>query len=128
MAAYLAATDRIQEGKMRGDAEGMATELASALAHGDTSGLDRLIRETEDAKGQLALLSPPAPCALHHRESLASLDDALDLLRSLKAAVGTSDPAGPMAAISARGAALRSRAETLEREERALRLRYGLVR
>ena len=126
--AYLDAVDRIQPGKMSGDAEGTANEMAAALAKGDTSDLDRMIGETEAAKEKLAALTPPAPCAAHYRESLGSLDDALAMLRSLKTAMESSDPAAQLSAVVTRATALRSRSEALQREDQALRQRYGLTR
>ena len=126
--AYFDAIDRIQPTAMNGEAEGIAGGIASALANGDTSGLDTMIRDTEAAKARLAAVATPPPCAVHHRESLGSLDDALEVLRSLKAAMESSDAAGALAAVSARGNALRSRAEALKKEEGTLRERYGLKR
>ncbi len=128
VAAYFDAIDHIQPTAMNGDAEGVAGGIASALANGDTSSLDKMIRETEAAKASLAAVATPPPCAVHHRESLGSLDDALEVLRSLKAAMGGSDPSGALAAVSARGNALRTRADALKREEETLRGRYGLKR
>jgi hypothetical protein len=128
VSAYLDAVDHVQPGKMSGDAEGIAGEMAAALAKGDTSGLDRMIRETEAAKERLAALAPPSPCAAHHRESLGSLDDALETLRSLKSALESPEPAALLAGVTARATALRSRSEVLQKEELALRHRYGLTR
>ena len=128
VAAYFEAIDRIQPTEMNGEAESVAGGIASALANGDTSGLDRMIRDTEAAKARLAAVATPPPCAVHHRESLGSLDDALEVIRSLKASMASSDPAGALAAVSARGNALRSRAEALKKEEGTLRDRYGLKR
>jgi hypothetical protein len=128
VATYLDAVDHVQPGKMSGDAEGLANEMAAALARGDTSGLDRMIRETEAAKESLAGLAPPAPCAALHRESLGSLDDALEMLRLLKAAMESPDAAARLSGVTTRAAALRSRSEALEKEELALRRRYGLAR
>lgn len=126
VAAYFDAVDRIQMGAVSGDAEGLASGMAAALANGDTSGLDKMIRESEAAKKQLAAVVPPVPCVAHHRETLASLDDALDVLRSLKAAMESSEPASQLASVSSRATALRSRADVLQKEELALRQRYGL--
>ncbi len=128
VAAYFDAVDHIQAGAMNGEAETVAHEMAASLASGDTSGADKLIRETEAAKARLAAVTPPAPCAAHHRESLASLDDALDILRSLKAAMESSDPAAQLGVVIPRAQALRSRAGLLQKEELALRERYGLKR
>ncbi len=126
VAAYFDAVDHIQAGAMSGEAEGVAHEMAAALANGDTSGLDKMIRETEAAKQSLAALTPPPSCAAHHRETLAGLDDAMDVLRSMKTAMESSDPATQLAGVSARATALRSRADALQKEELALRERYGL--
>jgi type IV secretory pathway VirB10-like protein len=126
VAAYFDAIDRIQLGAVNGEAEGVANEMAAALANGDTSGLDKMIRQTEAARTNLAAVAPPAPCATHHRDTLASLDDALAVLRSLKSAMESSDPAAQLANVSAGATALRSRADALQKEELALRERYGL--
>jgi hypothetical protein len=128
VASYLDAVDRIQPGQASGDPQSVANEMAAALAKGDASGLDGMIRDAEAARGRLAALAPPAPCAAHHRESLGSLDDALEMLRSLKTAMESPDPVAQLAGIANRAANVRSRAEALQNEELALRRRYGLVR
>ena len=71
---------------------------------------------------------PPAPCAAHYRESVASLDDGLAMLKALKAAVESPDPVGALGTVGSRATELRSRAEALQREDAALRQRYGLAR
>ena len=126
VAAYFDAVDHIQQGAMSGEADGIAHEMAAALASGDTSSLDKMIRQTEAAKASLAAVTPPAPCATHHRESLGSLDEALEVLRSLKAAMESSEPAAQLSRVSGRATELRSRADALQKEELALRQRYGL--
>ncbi|MCG3193899.1 MAG: hypothetical protein DIJKHBIC_03153 [Thermoanaerobaculia bacterium] len=128
VAAYFEALDRIQPEKMAGSAEGVGLELASALANGDTSGLDGLIRDSESARTRLAALEPPQACANHHRESLASLDEALEMLRGLKTAMQSADPVAGLGAISSRAQALRARSEALQREEQSLREQYGVKR
>lgn len=127
--AYFEATDHIQPGSLGGDAhdaQGMANEMASALAKGDTSGLDKMIQQSEVTRRRLAALSPPPPCAAYHRTSLASLDDGLEMMRSIKKAVDASD-ADALSQLTAQGNALRSRSEALEREEKAIRQHYGLL-
>ena len=128
VAAYLDAVDRIQPAAIGGSAESAANELATALAKGDTSGLDAMIRDSEAAKGRLAAIVPPASCAAHYRESAGSLDDGLEMLRALKAAVESAEPAGAHAAVGGRATELRARAEALQREDAALRQRYGIAR
>lgn len=128
VAAYLDAVDQIQPEKMSGDAESTANDMAAALARGDTSALDSMVRETEAAKESLAALTPPASCAAHYRESLGSVDDALEMLRSLKTAMKSPDPSAHLGGVATRASALRTRSEALRREETALRQRYGLTR
>ena len=128
VARYLDAVDQIQPANVSGGPESIASEMAAALTRGDTSGLDGMIRQSEAARERLAALRPPAPCATHYRETLGSLDDALDMLRALKAAMASSDPSAGLASVVSRATTLRSRAEALQGEDRALRQRYGLTR
>jgi len=128
VAAYFDTVERIQVGSMSGNAESVGQEMAAALANGDTSSLEKMIRETEAARARLTAVSPPAPCVAHHRESLGSLDDALEVLRSLKAAMESPEPIGQLANVTTRAQALRSRAEVLQKEELTLKERYGLKR
>ena len=127
IAAYLDAVDAIQASGLAGSPESVANEMAVAHARGDASGLDGLVREAEEARRRLLGISPPAACAAHHRETLGSFDDALAMLRALKAATGSTDPATALADVAARATALKARAESLKVEDEALR-RRGLRR
>ncbi len=128
VAKYLADVDQIQPANLNGSPESVATEMATALARGDTSGLDAMIRQTEAAKGRLAAVRPPAPCAVHYQKSLESLDDAVEMLRALKSSMQSPDPVSGLANVQARASILQTRAEALQSEDRALRQRYGLTR
>jgi hypothetical protein len=125
VAAYLDAVDAIQASGLAGSPESAATEMAVALARGDASGLDGLVREAEEARRRLLAISPPAACAAHHRETLGSFDDALGMLRALRDASASADPAASLASVATQATALRARAEALQREDRALRARAG---
>ncbi|MBL8111968.1 MAG: hypothetical protein JNK60_03725 [Acidobacteria bacterium] len=127
VARYLDAVDNLGAGKI-GEGEGVANEMAAALVRGDTSGLDRMIRDTEGARAKLAALVPPSVCATHHRESLGSIDDALEMLGALKTAMQSPDPAVQLASVAGRATELRTRAEAVQREEQSLRQRYGIPR
>ncbi len=127
VARYLDAVDNIGAGKI-GEGEGVANEMAAALVRGDTSGLDRMIRDTEGARTKLRALVPPPVCATHHRESLGSVDDALEMLGALKTAMQSPDPAVQLASVAGRATDLRTRAEAVQREEQSLRQRFGLTR
>jgi hypothetical protein len=128
VAQYLAVVDQIQPANLSGSPESVATEMATALARGDTSGLDAMIRQTEAAKERLAAVRPPAPCAVHYQKSLESLDDAVEMLRALKSSMQSPDPVAGLASVQARASILQTRAEALQSEDRALRQRYGLTR
>ena len=126
VAAYLAAIDRIQP-EQSGDPTEVANKVVEALGKGDTSGLDNLIRQFESAHSRLESLGTPAPCVAHHRASLASLEEGLVMLRSVKKAVAASDASG-LTALDVQASGLRSRAGALEAEEKSLRQRYSLTR
>ncbi len=128
VARYLADVDQIQPANLNGSPESVATEMATALARGDTSGLDAMIRQTESAKERLVAVRPPAPCAVHYQKSLESLDDAVEMLRALKSSMQSPDPVAGLASVQARASILQTRAEALQNEERALRQRFGLTR
>lgn len=125
VAAYLDAVDAIQASGLAGSPESAANEMAVALAQGDGSGLDGLVRETEEARRRLLAISPPATCTAHHRETVASFDDALAMLRALRDASDSTDPSASLSAVVAQATALRTRAEALQREDRRLRERTG---
>jgi len=126
VAAYLEAVDRIQPGQLAGDPEALARGILEGLAKGDTRGLDDLVRQSGTARAGLAALTPPAPCMDLHRESLASLDESLEVIRAIRTSVagGAAQPLD----ITAQAERLRARAERLQAEEKALRQRYGLPR
>ncbi len=106
----------------------MANEMAAALAKGDSSSLDALVGQLEGARERLLAVSPPPPCAAHYRETVASAESALDMLRTLKMVTGSADPAALLVEITSQATALRTRSEALKREEEILRVRYGLAR
>jgi len=125
VASYFQAIERIQPGQMGGDPETMAKGVLEALVKGDSSGIDGMIRQSEAARASLGALSPPAPCAAYHHESLAALDDSLGILRSLR----TGLQAGSLPAdFATQAELLRTRTEKLQKEEKGLRERYGLAR
>jgi len=126
VAAYLAAIDRIQP-EQSGDPSEVANKVVEALGKGDTSGLDGMIRQFESAHSRLESLGTPAPCVAHHRASLASLEEGLVMLRSVKKAVAAADLSA-LTALDTQGNSLRSHAEALAAEEKELRQRYSLSR
>src|ERR1035438_6551048 len=124
VAAYFDAIDHIQPGRMSGDPESMAQGIIGGLAKGDSSAFEGMIQQAESARAHLASILPPQPCATYHRESLASLDAGLALMRSLKAAMGAQSGDMQLSLLASQADALRKRSEELQREEQALRRLY----
>jgi hypothetical protein len=122
--AYFDAIDHIQAGGMNGDPESTAQGIMGSLAKGDSSGFDGMIQQAEATRGRLAAISPPQPCATYHRECLASLDDGLVLMRSLKTAMAGQGAEGQLTSLAAQAEVLRKRSESLRTEEQALRRLY----
>lgn len=125
VAGYFQAIERIQPGQLSGDPETMAKGVLEGVVKGDTSGIDGMILQSEAARASLGALTPPAPCAAFHHESLAALDESLGILRSLRTAL----QAGSLPAdFAPQAELLRIRTEKLQREEKTLRDKYGLTR
>lgn len=124
--AFFDALDHLTPGQFSGDPQASAQEMVAGLGKGDSSGFDRLIAQAEEARGKLAALAPPPSCAGFHRESLAQLEESLVLMRANKKAMqgGESDA---LTALLARAQSLRARADALQREEKALRQRFGIA-
>ena len=127
VAAYFDAVDHIQSGGMAGGPESTAQGIMGSLMKGDSSGFDQMIQQAESARASLAAITPPSPCAAYHRESLASLDDGLSLMRSLKASMDAPNGASQIAALTTQANTLRAQSEALQKEEQALRQRYGVA-
>lgn len=125
--SYFDAVARIQPDQMGGDASVMANELLSTLTLGDSSGLDNLILQSKTVRDKLAAMSPPQPCTRYHQLMMASMEDGLELMQSLKNAVIESDM-DALTSLATKGYLLQSRSEELSREENAVRRRFGLPR
>lgn len=124
--AYFDAIDHIQPTGKGGDPESTAQGIMGSLAKGDSSGFDGMIQQAEAARGRLAAISPPQACATYHRESSASLDNGLALMRSLKTALAGQGTEGQLTSLAAQAEGLRKRSESLQTEEQALRRLYGV--
>ncbi len=127
VAAYFAALDRIAPGQLAGDPQTLAQEMVAGLAKGDTSGFDRLAGQAVEARRKVAALVPPASCAAFHQESLALLDENLGMLKSVQRALEGADAEGSLASMVAHAQALQARSDALQRADKALRQRYGLL-
>jgi len=122
--AYFAAVERIQPAQS-GDPDAVAQQLVGGLAKGDSSGLDGMFQQAQATRARLAAITPPAPCAAFHRESLAVLDGGLEMMQSLKQSLASSGQGGSaLQDLSARANELKARSEALQAQEKALRQRY----
>jgi type IV secretory pathway VirB10-like protein len=124
VAAYFHAVDQIQPGQLGGDPETLARGILGGLVKGDATGFDGLIRQTEEARANLAALTPPAPCAGYHQASLAVLADSLAMLRTVKDSLQGNG--APAADVTAQAGRLRTRTEALQAQEQGLRRQFGL--
>jgi hypothetical protein len=123
--AYFAAVERIQPAQT-GDPDAVAQQMVGGLAKGDSSGLDGMFQQAQATRARLAAITPPAPCAAFHRESLAVLDGGLEMMQSLKQSLAAPGQGGTaLQDLSARATELKARSEALQAQEKALRQRYG---
>jgi hypothetical protein len=123
VAAYFRAVEKIQPAQS-GSPEVVAQSLMAGVAKGDTTEFDSLIRQAQGTRDRMAGLTPPPPCAAYHRESLATLDAGLELMRGLKQALAGSGPSTAALDLAATANALKTRTEALEEQEKALKQRY----
>jgi hypothetical protein len=122
VAAYFRAVEQIQP-QQSGSPDAVAQQLVAGFAKGDTAGFDDLLRQAQATRDRMAALTPPSPCADYHRESLATLDGGLELMRGIRQAV--SGAAGTQTLdLAAAANALKARSEALQEQEKALKQRY----
>jgi hypothetical protein len=122
---YFDAIAAIQTVAAAGDATEVATQLLEAAARGDSSGLDGIVHAAEDGVARARALQPPPACAAYHQQLVAMLGESVAMIRSLKQAMASSD-ANALGAIAVTGNALKARAERLEADGRAIRIRAGI--
>lgn len=127
VAAYFKAVDDAQP-DTSGNPEAVAQQVVAGLGKGDTSGFDEMIQQAQRTRNRMAAIAPPQPCAAFHRESLASLDAGLDLMRAMKKALASSEPGPQVASLTDQANAMKTRSEALQAQEAALRQRFGLTK
>ena len=124
VAAYFRATEALQP-QTGGTPDAMAQQVMAGFGTGDTSSFDAMLQQAQDTRNRMAAIAPPQPCAAYHRETLACLDEGLDLLRSIKKAISANpDPQAPNLTDQAND--LKARSQALQLQEQALKRSYGL--
>ena len=77
-------------------------------------------KQAQETRARLAAVTPPAPCAAFHRETLACMDAGLDLMRGIRNAMAAGDAAA-LGNLPDRANALKTRSEALKTQETALK-------
>ena len=107
------------------DPNALAQEVLGQAMRGDTGGFDNLVTASARARDGVRAITPPAPCAEHHRLTLALLDEAVVILSKLRDGVAAGDPTA-VAAIASSGSALEGRARAVDTLAASLRAQYGV--
>lgn len=124
VAQYFRDVDRLQNVDVD-DPQASAQALVNAAASGDTSGLQKLLAQARSAEAQARALTPPPPCAAYHGKLLSVLGNSQQMLQKLAASLGSGNLDGLTSLLSSANAE-KERAETLARDEKELKRRYGL--
>jgi len=121
--AYFRALDGLQP-DVKGEPDQVAQEVMAGFAKGDTARFDGMDRQAQTARNRMAALTPPAPCAAFHQESLAVMEADLDLMRGIRQAMAATDGSTALGALTEKANALKARTEALKARETALRAQY----
>lgn len=126
VAEYFRRMDATQSAaKTWSDPTALAQEVLADAMRGDSSGFDKLIAASAAARDGVRTMTVPAPCAEHHRLTLALLNDAVVILTRLRDGVAAGDP-GAVAGIATSGSALEARARAVDELGASLRSQYGV--
>jgi hypothetical protein len=108
------------------DPTALAQEVLAQAMRGDSGGFDTLIAASAAARDGVRTMTVPAPCAEHHRLTLALLGDAVVILTKLREGVAAGDP-GAIAGIATSGSGLEERARAVDVLGASLRSQYGVA-
>jgi hypothetical protein len=126
VAEYFRRMDATQSAaKTWSDPTALAQEVLADAMRGDSGGFDKLIAASAAARDGVRTLTVPAPCAEHHRMTLALLNDAVVILTRLRDGVAAGDPSA-VAGIATSGSALEARARAVDELGASLRAQYGV--
>ena len=121
IAAYLQKVEHaLMSGKYWSSPEMMAQSLLAEMSTGQTGGLATLRESNAAVLDRLKQISPPDSCAAHHRETMATLEASVNMLRTWESMLEKGDLAG-FASMTADAEALRSRAARVDAMTAALK-------
>jgi hypothetical protein len=126
IARYFREVDQLQNVDVD-NPEAAASSLINGASNGDTSGLRALVKQARDAEAKAAALTPPAPCAQYHRQLLRVMTQSREMLQQLERGIAGGDVEA-LPALLGQANAMKSQAEALAHEERAIKSRFGLPR
>ena len=126
VAEYFRRMDATQSAaKTWSDPTALAQEVLAGAMRGDSGGFDTLIAASAAARDGVRAMAVPAPCAEHHRLTLALLGEAVVILTKLREGVAAGDPSA-VASIATSGSALEARARAVDALGASLRSQYGV--
>lgn len=117
---YFAEMKRISAGEFVNDPNAFAVELVQAATKGDTSGFDRLIKDSDEMRRAAKDVKPPASCREYHETSLKLLAESRALLVEMRDVIKSGNLAG-LSSLTPKAQALQERAQALEAQEKRIR-------
>jgi hypothetical protein len=106
------------------DPDELAQAVVADALSGRTQAIDQLLSATEGARARARALTPPAPAATLHRDTLTLLDQTLRVYGSLRASIASGDIAG-ISGLQGDANKLERAARDVEAETRRLRDAHG---
>ena len=126
VAEYFRRMDAAQgAAKTWSDPTALAQEVLGQAMNGDSAGFDKLVAANAAARDGVRAITPPAPCAEHHRLTLALLDEAVVIVARLRDGVAAGD-ASAITAVATSSSAVEGRARAVDLMAASLKKQYGL--
>jgi len=124
VAQYFREIDRLQNIDVD-NPEASAQALVASATSGDTSGFDKLVQQAKDVERKVRAVTPPPPCAAYHKKLVALLTDSREMIQKVAQGFASGGLDG-LPALMTHANAEKARQESLAREEKELKRRYGL--
>jgi hypothetical protein len=125
IARYFREVDRLQNIDVD-NPQAAAASLIGAASSGDTSGLRQLVTQAREAEQKARAITPPPPCAHYHKQLVSILVESRSMLQRLEEGIGGGNVEALPALLTQANAA-KSRSESLAREARELKRRFGIA-
>lgn len=128
VARYFEQVESIQsQGKYWSDPQALAKALMDQAGKGDSSGFDKLLETNRRVRDELRGLQVPAPCAEHHRLTLALVEDGMSLLSQVRdSAMNPTQDMGALNAYATGGRELEARAKEVDALAARIKQQFGI--